>query len=308
MDLVQKPINIEVLLATYNGEKYLAEQLDSLLAQVDVSISLTVSDDGSQDGTLEILEKYRKSFCNFKILNGPQRGPQANFFYLLSKSTADYVALCDQDDIWEREHLKKSLSRLGSAGPMVTFSSVNEFFTDQPEVSRVWPKKIRIRNIENILFENPARGCTIVMNKEFVRLVTDKIPEFSIMHDWWIALVGISFNCLSAASTPEVRYRIHQDNHVGSSPSLSIKLRRARRNLSSGQLATIDQLSSLDDIFSSMMIKKSKLSVSNWIAPVTSLDLFKQVCSRNRFRSSRIEDLGIRCIFIWKWLMGRLGY
>ncbi len=305
MDSGAKPINVQVLLATFNGEKFLAEQLDSLLAQNDVRVSLLVSDDGSQDKTLEILNKYKNSFSEIKILNGPKMGPQANFFYLLSKSSGKYVALCDQDDIWEENHLKDSVARLGSSGPRVTFSAVTEFWSDYSKPNRIWPRKIRIENIENLLFENQARGCTIVMNRSFVEIINTKLPERSIMHDWWIALVGISLGCLSANAQPEVRYRIHKNNFVGANPTLKTKVRRLGRILSNGSQIAIGQIQDLNSIYSTKMIEKSRNTTAIWIRPVRTKSLFKQVFILARYRGTLVEEFLLRFLLILMWLKGR---
>jgi len=299
------PQNVEVLLATYNGEKYLAEQLDSLLAQTEVSISLVVSDDGSQDRTLEILSSYKDSFTEFKVLQGPKNGAQANFFYLISQSKSDYVALCDQDDIWETDHLKNSLTRLKSGTPGVTFSAVMEFSNIKAKTPKVWPRKIRIGRIENILFENPARGCTIVMNRSFINILMDKIPTYSIMHDWWIALVGMSYECLTSTEKPEVRYRIHENNAVGPTPSIKTRFRRLGKILQSGSLLTIDQIRDLYSIHSDRMNDRMRRSLSTWVPPLRSSIVRKNVLARCRYRANFVEEVALRSTLIWVWVKER---
>jgi glycosyltransferase involved in cell wall biosynthesis len=300
-----KPINVEVLLATFNGEKYLAEQLDSLLAQCGVNISLLVSDDGSTDKTLEILDTYQYSFSEFRILDGPKLGPQANFFSLLLKSTGEYVALCDQDDIWEKTHLIDSITRLSSLGPRVTFSAVTEFSSDSSIPHQIWPRKIRIGKIENLLFENYVRGCTIVMNRSFVEIVNTKHPKHSVMHDWWIALVGIGIGCLSANPQPEVRYRLHNNNFVGSSPTFKSKVWRTSKILRSGSMSLIGQIEDLNSIHSNKMNEKSRLSTSIWINPDKMESLRKQIFSLVRYRSTLMEEFLIRFLFTWIWLQDK---
>lgn len=296
---------MEVLLATFNGERFLAKQLESLLAQNGVVISLLVSDDGSCDLTLEILNSYRSAFPKFKILQGPRKGPQANFFYLLSQSKGDFVALCDQDDIWEPDHLKNSLARLNPGKPSVTFSSVNEFSTWNPKKQRIRPKEIRIRKIENILFENPARGCTIVMNKSFNKIVMSEVPKNSIMHDWWIALVAMSLGCLTASSTPEVSYRVHANNTVGVSPKIKTKFKRLGNMIRSGSLVPIDQIRDLYKIHSGHCVAEISHSLSIWTKPASLHSVSRQVLSRCQYRSNLYEDVILRCLFIWAWLNER---
>lgn len=298
--------NVEVLLATFNGEKYLTEQLDSLLAQRGVRLSMLVSDDGSSDETLTILRSYIHLFPEFRILDGPKKGPQENYFYLLSHASGEFVALCDQDDVWEPDHLANSLARLKLGVPSVTFSAVREFTTDQASGSTIWPKKIKINSIKNILFENPARGCTIVMNKSFLDIAMSEVPKNSIMHDWWIVLVAMSYKCLTASAMPEVRYRIHENNVVGPTPSARTKFRRFAKIICSGSLLTVDQLRDLYAIHASKMTPQEMKLLSIWKSPVGAQSLIKQVLSGSRYRSNLIEEVALRCTFIWIWLLERL--
>ena len=298
------PTFVEVLLATYNGEKYLAEQLDSLLAQEDVNISLLVSDDGSSDRTLEILETYKTLFPEFRLLAGPQNGPQANFFYLLANSRREFIALCDQDDIWETDHLKNSLTRLTPRKPSVTFSPVQEFSTEHPGKNRIWPKKIRLNRIENILFENPARGCTLVMNREFIEIIINRLPESSIMHDWWIALIGLSYECISAGAKPEVKYRIHSNNAVGPTPGILTKSIRLGKILTAGSIPATIQVETLYKIHSFEIVEQTQKALLNWIRPVSIKALLRQVFSATRYRGNLLEEVVLRFTFVWVWLIG----
>jgi glycosyltransferase involved in cell wall biosynthesis len=295
-------ISVEVLLATFNGAKYLAEQLDSLLAQTGVEISLIVSDDGSKDQTLEILDKYKDFFSNFIILHGPGRGPQANFFFLLQNSRGAYVALCDQDDIWESNHLLSSVNRLDPDKPEVTCSVVREFTASPQNYSAIWPKKIKIDNIERILFENLVRGCTIVMNRLFVDVLVSNQPADSVMHDWWIALLAKGKDCLIFSPIPEVNYRIHEGNAVGKSPSFLTKFRRFLTILTNGYLPTLSQLREFLLLHTSDITGETIELLMKWQKPITLKKLFWQIFGRSRYRSNTFEELVIRLTFIWVWV------
>jgi glycosyltransferase involved in cell wall biosynthesis len=148
---------VEVLLATYNGELYISEFLDSLSLQNDVRIHLRVSDDGSSDRTLEIVDSYRHLFESCKVFNGPCNGPSANFFSLIEKATFEFVALADQDDIWLPHHLINAVKRLSESPefPSLTFSAVEEF-NDENETVALWPKRFPGQDIRTIICENLA--------------------------------------------------------------------------------------------------------------------------------------------------------
>jgi glycosyltransferase involved in cell wall biosynthesis len=295
-------VKVEVLLATYNGEKYLAEQLDSLLAQSDVIISLLVSDDGSQDKTLEILCSYKDLFHEFQLFHGPGKGPQSNFFFLLQQSKGEFVALCDQDDIWEKNHLIKSVNRLTPGKASVTFSAVREFSRNPAGFNRIWPKKIRIYSIENILFENPARGCTIVMTRPFVDIVRSKVPKVSIMHDWWIVLVALGGGYLSSTGVPEVNYRIHENNAVGATPQFSIKMRRLASIFVSGSLSPLWQIRELDALHSPRLTDQVTQALTIWRKPVRLPSLLRQLLGWSRYRSNLFEEILLRITFLRVWI------
>jgi glycosyltransferase involved in cell wall biosynthesis len=122
-------IPVEVLLATYNGENYLEEFLDSLARQEQVAIDLLVSDDGSVDSTMKILEKFSSRFRSMTIYQGPQKGPAANFFFLLQKARGDYVAFADQDDVWTENHIINGIRNIEeySLIPALSFTAVAQF-------------------------------------------------------------------------------------------------------------------------------------------------------------------------------------
>jgi glycosyltransferase involved in cell wall biosynthesis len=155
-------IEVQVLLATYNGGRYLREFLTSLERQQNVSINLLVSDDGSTDQTLEIVKDFEQHFQSLEILAGPRNGPAANFFFLLSNSTGEFIALADQDDIWESNHLKNSTKRISPyhSVPTLTFCSTQEF--DESNTARgFWPHTGYSLEVPSLLVENPADvSCT----------------------------------------------------------------------------------------------------------------------------------------------------
>ena len=146
LDIEEGKPNVEVLLATYNGAAYLGEFLESLAEQVGVSIDLFVSDDGSTDSTLLILERYRGRFNSLIVTAGPENGPSENFFSLIAKAKSKYVALADQDDIWEPSHLINSVECLAfyEDVPALSFTRVSEFEDKPFNQSRLWPTKVNV--------------------------------------------------------------------------------------------------------------------------------------------------------------------
>jgi glycosyltransferase involved in cell wall biosynthesis len=207
---------VDVLLATYNGGKYLSEFLDSLAKQEGVTINLYVSDDNSDDDTLQIVNSYHESFKLLRVLRGPEIGPAGNFFSLLEQGYSEFTAFADQDDIWEKDHLIKSVERIEKYGeiPALTFCDVYEFYFDKSK-NRVWPNLDAEPTITQISVQNFARGCTLVFNRSSKDLLLEKPVNDVIMHDWWLYLLIASCGEVVYSKTTEIQYRVHDGNFIG---------------------------------------------------------------------------------------------
>jgi glycosyltransferase involved in cell wall biosynthesis len=225
-DLTQReiPLEVDVLLATYNGADYIYEQLLSLAMQIDVSVNLFVSDDGSSDETIAIILSNRHLFKKLEFLeNSPKLGPGANFFFLISNfsGSSEFVALMDQDDIWLPNHLVSSVTALKEMGEnaALTFSSCIEFDEKRNKVN-IWPNIDLKLDHYIIFFENLCRGCTIVLNKSAVQVAQNYIPQNAIMHDWWLFILISELGTVRKLETANIIYRIHSDNHTGRKTSI----------------------------------------------------------------------------------------
>ncbi|MCI8764393.1 MAG: glycosyltransferase [Lachnospiraceae bacterium] len=225
---------ILVLLAAYQGAIYIAEQLDSILAQTVPRIRILISDDGSTDGTREILEYYQRKYPGqIRLCHRVKQGifqdrdlevpaPAMNFFWLLSQEEADYVLLCDQDDVWHPQKVEKLLARMHEMEeenvPALVFSdmevvdaALNRISPSFFAYSQCHPERT---SLSEILVENPVTGGTLMMNRFLQRLVTEP-PKACFMHDWWIALCASCFGRISCVKEPLSQYRQHGGNTLG---------------------------------------------------------------------------------------------
>lgn len=221
--------SVSVLMCTQNGEKWLNKQIESIFNQRDVQIKLYVLDDFSTDGTVELLHRWQDKFPQIKLhLNlGPKLGAGAAYFYLLSKSyQTDYLALCDQDDIWLEDHLSSSIENL--KGLSYGFScSPRTLIDGDDHITSIGKPSPRGLSLPNALIENVVFGNTIVMNRNFQQLIRYFIPQEAVMHDSWIYLIGAYLDCIRVKKDSSVMYRIHQENSVGvrKKPSFSAVLK-----------------------------------------------------------------------------------
>lgn len=223
-------MKLEILLATYNSEKYLPELLDSLLAQSYTDWKLLVHDDGSSDQTLSILEAFeKKQDRSIKINSSKQPlGPKQSFEYLLKNSSADYLMFCDHDDVWLPHKIAESLAciqQLEQKNPdkpalvftdlVVADEQLNTIHSSFWNYSKVDPDNVY--NCYKLLINNPAPGCTFIMNKKVKQLVLP-FPEQARMHDWWILLKVAESGVIDYIKEPGLLYRQHQKNKIGAEP------------------------------------------------------------------------------------------
>ncbi|HXV01888.1 MAG TPA: glycosyltransferase family 2 protein [Caulobacteraceae bacterium] len=219
----RKP-KVAVLLSTYNGEAFLAAQLDSLLAQESVSLEVFARDDGSSDGTLAILERYSPHWPALATpIGGHNLGPAQSFLALLAAAPGDfdYYAFCDQDDVWLPGKLARAASRLGvvEGKPALYCSRVICADENLRPLGERW---IRGDNrFEHLLYENIAFGTTVVLNAAARSgIVSKPLGPGPIMHDWWCALWTAAFGeIVHDDRWAGVLYRQHGRNVLGARPT-----------------------------------------------------------------------------------------
>lgn len=289
---------VEVLLATCNGEKFLAQFLSSLAHQEGVKIHLRVSDDGSSDRTLEIANSFKDLFASFKTYSGPCNGPSANFFSLIEKATYEFVALADQDDVWLPHHLISGINRVSATPdvPSMSFSAVAEF-GEGKEGESIWPKRFPGKDIRSIVTENLARGCTFVMNSRAIDLIRLSKPQKAIMHDWWILLLIYSCGEVTWSVTPEVSYRIHQGNAVGGKPNLRIRMNRFREKFTNREWSIVSQAEELFGEYNCAMSSHKRHEIGSFVHGINSHSVAGKInllVWHHRYRSNILDEFAIR--------------
>lgn len=219
---------IQILMSTYNGESFLAEQIDSLLAQEDVTIDILVRDDGSTDQTKSILEDYQKRGLLIWY-DGENLKPAKSFMNLLSKAEgADYYAFCDQDDFWETNKLKKAIDFLSltcETKPALYLSNTNLVDSD---LSPIFSPRIKtLLTFGESLIRNSATGCTVVFNNQLLNSLKKFTPSFLLMHDSWVYQVCLALGgCVYFDEESFIKYRQHGNNVVGGNESFISKLKK----------------------------------------------------------------------------------
>lgn len=294
---------VEVLLATFNGEPYVRDFLESLTQQEGVRVHLRVSDDGSKDKTIEIVKAYMNRFESCIIFQGPCNGPSSNFFSLISKATLNFIALADQDDIWLPEHLINSVRRLEAEQNLLslTFCQVMESKDFSKGTENIWPNLYYAPLLHEIFFQNLARGCTMVLRKELAQLITSKDRDCAIMHDWWIYLVAKTCGTVIFSINPEVKYRLHANNTIGHGPKLFSRFLNILSILVRGQWAPWAQLEQIKESFQDSILPDANEDL-DWILNIRNQKFrvkFSQMFfSGRRFRKSFVSNLLLKCFLL----------
>ncbi len=187
---------VAILLCTYNGQRYLSDQLDSVAAQTYPNWVVRVSDDGSQDDTLSILTEYRSKWPNgrLSIAQGPAKGFVANFLSLTCNADiqADYYAFCDQDDVWEADKLQRAVDWLQGVpeGVPALYCSRTQLVDADNNSIGFSPLFSKPPSFANALTQNVASGNTMVFNHAACALLREGGKDVEVVaHDWWLYLL-----------------------------------------------------------------------------------------------------------------------
>ncbi len=220
---------IDILVAVYNGEKYLSEQLESIINQSCTDWHMIICDDGSCDRSFEIIEEYSRRFPEkISVLRNavPTKSAQANFMGMLSRTKAEYIMFSDQDDFWERDKIRLTLDKMReleqngkSNMPVLVHTELSvadeglnvtkESFTDFQGLN---PK---CDTLNRLLVQNNVTGCTVMINAPLADIARAAAPSQMLMHDWWLALTAAAFGKIGFVDKPTVKYRQHVDNQLG---------------------------------------------------------------------------------------------
>lgn len=260
-----------ILMATYNGEKYIEEQIKSILGQSYKDWLLLVCDDGSSDSTTKIVNEYAtKYYDKIKLItnNSEKHGAKANFFHLLQQAPkGEYYVFCDQDDVWTDDKLmvlKEEYHKIDNTVPALIYHNLkivdnklnvlNDSFGDYTEL---------ILNADDpfsdLIKYNYIPGCGMSFNyalKEIIRFAGDRVT----IHDWWVILICAAFGRIYYVDKPLALYRQHSANTIGitsKAHGLTLikryispgKLKKVFSMLKQGKRESYDIISELEDIY-----------------------------------------------------------
>ena len=267
---------IAVLMSSYNGEKYIKEQIDSILNQVgDFQIDLWVRDDGSKDSTINILETYSKE-GRISWYSGENLGPANSFLDLIRHCRDyDYYAFSDQDDYWLPGKIKRGIETLSACDDMAIYFS-NAYVVDEKLNSsgRCVYKKLPKTDFYSLTCAGGIIGCTMIFNNKMAeRVYNYPMPSRIIMHDAYLSVLCRAFGGkIFYDENPLMKYRQHRNNVVGVSVGLfSTIINRFKSSFIPSKVSIAEQCESILDVFTDELSDDKK----KWLQKVSKY--------RNRF-------------------------
>lgn len=213
---------IDILLATYNGEKYIQTQINSLLTQTHKDWRLLIHDDGSTDKTIEIIKEFQKLDRRIILIEDGIKcgGAGENFLHLLKNyAEAEYIIFCDQDDIWLENKLEVMYERLKQEKePCAVYT--NGFLYKNEQVIPQNHIQFHRTNLQDSLFLNGGiHGCCIMFNKALLEALKQNFPDYVYMHDHFLTIFAVTFGKMIYIDQSLMWYRQHSDNVTGNIPT-----------------------------------------------------------------------------------------
>jgi glycosyltransferase involved in cell wall biosynthesis len=262
-----------VLMSTYNGERWLDEQLGSLERQTWPELRLRIRDDGSSDGTPDRLNAFASSSrLSCAVVLGKNLGVFGSFMTLLAEAGDDsgYYAFADQDDVWLPDKCERAAFLLGQIPdhvPAMVYTRLR--YTDEA-LREIGTSPIPTESgFHTALVQNQATGCTVVMNAAARRKVLESVPDWALMHDWWCYLVVSAFGQVIYDPHPSLLYRKHSNNVTPASPNWVAELwNRSKRFAGDGDIArkVTDQAREFKQRYGSQLSEENRALVDGFLS------------------------------------------
>lgn len=297
-----KEKKVAVIMSTYNGEKFVKEQMDSILNQSYKNIEIIVRDDGSKDSTVQIVKEYQKKYKNIELYEGQNLGFIKSFFELLKLSEADYYAYADQDDIWIENKIElavNSLNELDDTKPNMVFGN-SDYYNENMEFIGYGEKNRKYSFLKS-LFSCIGQGMTMTVNKKTRDMIIENMPKSCFFHDWWTYILCVSMGNVAYNNVTTVKYRRRKQNATSEGQGYIRLLIWRIKNLlfKNGMRDIKQQMINFKEIYYNELSEENK----------NILDLFsnekynffralKKAFYPKRIRASLLDEIMLRIIFV----------
>ena len=293
---------VAILMSTYNGEKYIKEQIDSLLSQDYKDIKIYIRDDGSKDETVNIVKKYQESNDNIILIEGKNLGFMGSFFELLRLSDGcDYYAYCDQDDVWMEDKIQRAvkfLEKTDENKPALYFSNSNYCDSDMNFLATA-PKN-KIYNFRNSLVECVTQGMTMVINNNTRETIIKNKPDNCLYHDWWTYMICSGFGEIVYDDKPLVKYRRHNKSVTveGKSP-IELLIFRIKKFIAGDSLKQIKkQWKEYEKFYYDKLNEENKKLLKLFTHKYNPVIAIRKTFYPKRFRRKMLDEISVRILFL----------
>lgn len=295
---------VAVLISTYNGEKYIEEQIDSILNQTYRDIEIYVRDDGSKDNTTKILEKYEKQ-NKIKLVKGENKGFIRSFFELLTYcDDANYYAFCDQDDIWFKDKVERAISKIQEKSskdiPILYFADYDYYDGDMKFMAHSKSHK-KGPSFRNSLVDCISLGINSVLNKKARDIIVKNIPENSCGHDWWAYMICSGLGDVIYDKKSTLKYRRHSKNvSAGGMSFFKFQIWRIKKFFINDYFNNVKkQLQEYETLYSESLSEENKKILKLFTNKKYSFkNQIKKIFYPKMFRQKFIDEMMLRTIFL----------
>lgn len=298
---------LAVLLSSYNGEKYIKEQIESILSQqlVDYQLVLIIRDDGSKDGTVNIIKEVQKNNPNIDLIIGNNIGFVASFFELMKRANNnfDYYALSDQDDVWKKDKLQRAIDKLEKYEPTkVQLYQAASLPVDEHlhPLSRPYCPK-RKQTLYNTIIQNISAGHTYVFNQALLDKALDGLDVNQIyMHDSFLTNIAEIFHGLHYDPFPSTLYRQHSSNRLGEDDSFFGWVRQRVERITKGDnLLYAKQIEYIYKKFNTFMTPQESLEIKSFLDSRTNIVARIKYLEKTRlYRQTKFETLVFKLLYL----------
>ncbi len=291
---------VVIILSTYNGHKYLREQIDSLLKQTYKNIVINVRDDGSKDDTLDILKEYEKEGKIKIISSHTNLGVIDSYKELLKHCTkGDYYAFCDQDDIWKENKITlavQALSKINDDNVPVLYASNYEIYDSSGHYVSESGLGEKIPSFPKALMETLAPGMTMVFNETMRKMLVSTLSPKCVLHDGWATLIASGLGKVYYDSTSTVCYRRHDASVTSSSSTLFGQFKELLGKEHWSNLKMI--LTYFEECYGSSLKEKDLKLLKLFTSKKTFIRQLKKAFYLGRYKDNVIKDILFRIVFL----------
>lgn len=260
----------QILLSTFNGLPYLEQQLQSLMEQDHRPLEVLARDDGSHDGTLSLLQDWTRRWSALQIVSGENMGAARSFLTLLesASSEVDYLAFCDQDDVWLSDKISRAVAVLDREDPTIPTLYCSRAAMVDADLRFLRYSDLPIRGLSfgNALVECPVIGCTSVINQAARQLLLLERPRTVMMHDWWIYLVVSACGRVIFDREPRLLHRRHPRVNSPIPVSFVDRARSQLRRQRQFRRRTPSQAEELQRIYGQRLPEDSRIILERFLA------------------------------------------